>query len=149
MEQWNHIPLVIRQKLILTFLTGAGCFFITAACSIAFHDRLLLYLGLAVTAGCLFRGKSLWNMIRLGTYEAITGTCVEISYPRLRSYKRIKLADENNVEGYLLLDRRTRVVVGTCYCFYFQKRDGILPGSEYLNTSLSAGSFLGHERRKN
>lgn len=146
MEQWNHGPLVIRQKLIVTLLTGAGCFFITVVFSVAFHDRLLLYLGLMVMSGCLFRGSNLWNTIRSGAYETVTGTCIDISYPWLHRYKRIKLVDENGVVILLLLDRRTTVVVGDCYYFYFQKNAGSLQGNEYLKARLSAGSYLGHEK---
>lgn len=131
MEQWNHTPLVIRQKLIVTLLTGAGCLFITIVFSIAFHDQLLLYLGLTVTVGCIFRGRALWNTIRSEAYETVTGICIDIFYPKLHKYKKIKLSDENGVEFLLLLDRRTMVVVGGCYCFYFQK---------------NTGSFLGHKK---
>lgn len=146
MEQWNYIPLVIRKKLIVTLLTGAGCFFITVVSSAVFRDRLLLYLGLTVTAGCLLRGSALWNTIRTRLYETVTGACIDINYPRLHRYKRVKLVEENGEEILLLLDRNTRVKAGECYRFYFQKYTCSLQGSEYLKASLSSGTFLGHEK---
>lgn len=146
MDHWNDVPFVIRHKLLLTLLTGAGSLIISVVFSIVFQDRLTLCLGLAVTAGCLIRVISLWNIIRSGRYETVTGTCIDISFPKPRRYKRITLVDENDTEILLLLDNRTSVAVGNRYRFYFQKNGGSLPENEYLKANLSAGVFLGHEK---
>lgn len=146
MDHWNDVPAVIRHKLLLTLLTGAGCLIISMVFSIVLQDRLLLCLGLEVTAGCLIRGVSLWNIIRSERYETVIGTCIDISFPKLCRYKRITLVDENDTEILLLLDNRANVAAGNRYRFYFQRSGGSLPENEYLKANLSAGSFLGYEK---
>lgn len=68
-----------------------------------------------------------------------------ISEPLFSKYKRIKIMDENGIEGVLLLHKHAHIRIGYCYCFFFKKGSHISFGNGFLATVLATDMFLGYE----
>ncbi|WP_148509861.1 hypothetical protein [Hungatella hathewayi] len=145
MEQWNESPAILKRRFLLTLLAGVGTAGVSLISFIAAGDRILLMLGGVLTVFCTIRSGSIWRLMSNGGYETAEGVCTGITSPPFRRYRKIHLLDENETEFTILLDRNTRLAIGTSYRFYFQKNARPLMGNAYLDTSLSTAAFLGYE----
>lgn len=144
-KKWNQFPLVLRRKILLTLLAGPASLAVSLAVYAATADRVLLALGGVILAASLFFGKGFWDAAAQGRYEVIEGTCVSVSTPMLRRYRKIQLLDSQGTEMTLLLNKTTRFQIGARYRFYFQKGNRPMVGNDYLDAALSTNSFLGCE----
>ena len=138
-------PKTLAQKVILTALTGIGCFFIGGAYFLYSYDRTTLLLSAAVLVFSLSRTLGLYRMIAGKKYEMVEGTCVAVKQRPLRNHFVIKMINDSGLESTLQLCKQAHVRIGFRYRFYFSRIDKTSLGSEYLDATLSHGAFLGYE----
>lgn len=148
MDNLFTYPPALQHRLLLTLLSGIGIIAISVIIYFVIKDKTLLCLGGIVFIGCLSRCFSLWSVISKHNYEVVVGTCIGITTPPLRRYQKVKLMDEHGIESTLLLQKPSRVTIGGQYRFYFKKTNQPILGNSFLDSSISADTFLGYEELK-
>jgi len=141
----KECPRILLQKLFITGLLGIGCIVVGAVYCIAAHDTVFLALSAALFIGCAYRTIGLYCMIAGKNYCTAEGTCIGITPKPMRRYRSVRLMDAEGVESTLLLDKRTKIKIGSQYRIYFKNHQRPGFGSEYLDTALSADHYLGIE----
>lgn len=145
MEAMKSCPKVLLHKLLFTPLIGAGCLTVGIAYFCYSHDKVFLFLSVAVFAASVIHALRFYLLIKQKRYRITEGVCVGIAPKPLRRYRKVRLMDEAGLETTLLLDKRTRLKIGFRYRAYFKEGEQLSLGSEYLDTALSGGGFLGIE----
>lgn len=145
MKPFRDCPKVLHQKVIFTALIGIGCLLVGGAYFFFSWDRTTLMLSAAILVFSLGRALNLYRAICAGKYEVIEGTCVAVKHRPMRKHFLVKVMDDAGLESTLRLGKQARVKIGTRYRFYFTRVEKVSLGSEYLDTALSHGSFLGYE----
>lgn len=141
-----HIPQPLRHKIFLTPLLGAACLVFGLAAYLGAGDRTLLILSGVLFIACACKGVGYYRLAVSGRYETVCGTCVRITSQLAGRLRKISLMDDRGIEMTLSLPKQHRIAIGSRYRFYFTKTAGPNMGSEYLNTLLSTGAFLGFEQ---
>lgn len=145
MEAIKTCPKLLLHRLLFLPLIGAGCFVVGAAYYCFSYDKVFMLLSGLVFAASAVQSVRLFQLIRNKKYQVTEGVCVGVAPKPLRRYRRVRLMDEAGLETTLLLDKRTRVKIGYRYRAYFKEGASHSFGSEYLDTALSGGRFLGIE----
>lgn len=145
MELVKSCPKVLLHRLLFTPLIGAGCLAVGIAYYCFAKDKVFLSLSGMVFAASIVQTIRLYRLIRRKNYRITEGVCVGVMAKPMRRCRNVRLMDEDGLETTLLLDKRTRVKIGFRYRAYFKGGDHPSLGSEYLDTALSGGCFLGIE----
>lgn len=145
MNLFRDLPKVLAQKVIFTGVIGIGCLLIGGAYFLFAGDRTTLLLSAAILAFSAYRVLSLYRVVRGGKYEVVEGTCVAVRHKALRKHFTVKVMDDTGHETTLRLGKQAKVKIGSRYRFYFTHAEKVSLGSEYLDTALSQGAFLGFE----
>lgn len=145
METMKSCPRVLLHKLLFTPLIGAGCLAVGIAYFCYSHDMMFLLLSGAVFAASTAQSFRFYLLIKQKKFRVTEGVCVGIAPKPLRRYRKVRLMDEAGLETTLLLDKRTRIKIGFRYRAYFKEGEHLSLGSEYLDTALAGGGFLGIE----
>lgn len=145
MEAMKSCPKILLHRLLITPLIGAGCLAVGIAYYCFSHDKVFLLLSGAVFIASTVQTFRLHLLIKKKKYWTTEGVCVGIAPKPLRRYRRVRLMDEAGLETTLLLDKRTQVKIGYRYRAFFKDEPHPSLGSEYLDTALSGGRFLGME----
>lgn len=135
----------LRRKLLLTVLLGLLCLLIGFAIYLFANDRITFYLSIAICIFSLYKVIMLYYTIIKHKYETVDGTCVSIIPKLFRKYRKIKIMDDNGTESTLLLNKHSKIKIGTRYRFYFKTSNNIKIGNEYIDSALSSDCFLGYE----
>lgn len=145
MKQWNYLPPALLRKILLTMLSGAA--FLIAGVVFAYltKDYDLILLSILILGFCLFRAFSLWRMCYKGAYATINGICGEISPHPHEQYMKVQVILPDNSVREIILDRKTRVLPGREYNFFFRSNERYDTGSDYLDATLSGYNFLGFD----
>ena len=145
MKQWNYLPPALLRKILLTILAGVA--FLGAGIIFAYlsKDYDLILLSLLIFAFCLFRAFSLWRMCCKGAYETLTGICDEINPHPMEQYMKVQVILPDCSVREIILDRKTKVLPGREYSFYFRNNEKYDTGSDYLDATLSGYNFLGFD----
>lgn len=146
MEKWNRCPAVLKRRMCFTLLAGISSVIVSLVIYLASADSVLLAMSGVIFICCLFRCKSLGDIIRGAAYEAVSGTCTGVTMSPMRRYRRVQITDQYGREQTLLLNGQTALEIGAQYCFYFQKGTRPVLGNDYLDTMLSTNVFLGYEK---
>lgn len=134
MEKQPHIPSILRRRVFLTLLAGAGSLIITGITSIQTKDHVLLCLGTVIFLSCMGKGILLWHTLSRGRYTTITGICSTVSRLPLHGCQKVHVAQEDGTETILILSRQTPFQPEVPYHFYFRQGAG-----------FTSGAFLGCE----
>lgn len=145
MKALNNCPRVLVRKVIFTAMVGIGVLLVGGAYFLFSGDKTTLMLSGVIIGFSLWRAVALYRTVCGEKYEVVEGTCVAIQHRLLRKHFNIKIMDDAGLETSLRLDKQVRVKIGFHYRFYFTKGDKVSLGSEYLDTALSQGNFLGYE----
>lgn len=145
MRKIFSFPKPIAHKILFTPLIGMGCFLLGFAFWLSLQDRVLMLLGPAILAACIFKGIGYYRLAVTGKYETITGTCVGLTRRVVGKYQTIKLMDSKGLETTLRVNKQNKFKIGDGYRLYFTKRDENRIGNDYLESVLAADSFLGYE----
>lgn len=138
-------PAPLRHKLMLTVLLGIACFLIGFAVFLFWKDQTTLLLSLAVLTMSIGKGISFNRILSAGEYEVVECTCTAIWPNPIRKYQKIKILDSDGNECSLLLNKHSKIKVGSRYCFYFKETDRITLGSSFFDSAMNADCFLGFE----
>ncbi len=145
MEKQNTIPLVLRSKVLFTFMTGIGIGTVAAIVFAVSKDHTILTLGCILCIWCLFRGLVMRHNIRAERYVSIIGQCTAIIRPAFHRYTKVYLTLDDGSETILLLNDQKRIKPDTWYRFYFQINSSSRLGNDYLDAAFSANGLLGYE----
>lgn len=145
MDKIKGSPAPLQRKLIVTVFVGIICLFIGAAVSLLAGESDTLVLSGVICTVCLYKARTVYNVIIKCDYDIIEGVVVGIMPKLMRRYIKVHLIDDEENEIKLLLEKRTNVKTGVRYKFYFKKSVPPLIGSEYFDAALSADCFLGYE----
>lgn len=145
MKQWNYLPPALLRKILLTILIGTA--FLGAGIVVAYltKDYDLILLSILIFVFSLFRAFSLWRMCYKSTYATLSGICDEISPHPHEQYMKVQVILPDNSMREIILDRKTRVVPGRKYNFYFRSHERFDTGNVYLDATLSGYNFLGFD----
>lgn len=82
-----------------------------------------------------------------GGYEVVEGIVLEStgSLP-FGKFQKVKIGFADGSETELLLGKNIRIEQGSCYRFYFSRRQDVLFGIKTVDAALSTGSFYGMEK---
>ena len=141
----KNCPRALLQKILFTALTGIGCLIVGSAYYIISGDGITLALSGLVFVFSLAKSAGLYNIITKRKYEIVEGACVGVSSKPFRKHFTIKIMDDAGLESSLRLGKQTKVRIGFRYRFYFKQGERLSVGSEYFDTALSSGCFLGFE----
>ena len=141
----TQIPAPLRRKMLLTSVIGIACFLIGFAFFLFCKDQTMLLLSLAVFVMCIGKTITLHRIVSMQSYETIEGTCAFIAPQLLRRYRKVKIIDNEGNETSLLLDKHSKIQLGSRYKFYFKEADRLTLGKEYFDSVLNADCFLGFE----
>lgn len=145
MKPFRDCPKVLYQKVIFTGVIGLGCLLVGGAYFLFTGDDTTLMLSTLIMAFSLWRAVTLYRTVCGEHYEVVEGTCVGVKHRPMRKHFTVKVMDDAGLETSLRLGKGARVKIGFRYRFYFTKVEKVSLGSEYLDTALSQGSFLGYE----
>lgn len=140
-----NFPIPLQRKMLITAAIGAACFVIGFAVFLFLKDQTTLLLSVAVLVMCLGQSISLYRIASTQTYEVVEGICIAIAPKPLRKYRKVILQDVDGNELSLLLDKHSKLQIGSKYRFYFKEADRITFGKEYFDSVLNADCFLGFE----
>ena len=145
MKQWNYLPPALLRKILLTILAGVA--FLGAGIIFAYltKDYDLILLSLLIFGFCLFRAFVLWRMCWKGTYATVSGICDEITPHPMDQYMKVQVILPNNTVREIILDRKTKILPGREYSFYFRSSEKYDTGSDYLDATLSGYNSLGFD----
>lgn len=145
MKQWNYLPPALLRKILLTILSGVA--FLGAGIIFAYltKDYDLILLSLLIFGFCLFRTFVLWRMCWKGTYATVSGICDEITPHPMEQYMKVQVVLPDNTVREIILDRKTKILPGREYSFYFRSSEKYDTGSDYLDATLSGYNFLGFD----
>lgn len=145
MEKTKNTPTPIYHKLILTCIVGTGCLLAGLAMALFLHDRMMMFLSLAIWIFSFAKAVTYYRIMCNRKYEIVEGTCVAITPKPLRKYRKIKIMDDNGIESSLLLEKHAKVKIGYRYRFYFKETQHLTFGNSYLDNAISSDHFLGYE----
>ena len=145
MKKWNYLPPALLRKILLTLL--AGIVFLGAGVIFAYltKDYDLILLSLLILCFCILRAFSLWRMCWKRAYSTLTGVCDEITPHPIDQYMKVQVILQNQSVREIILDRKTKVLPGREYNFYFRSSERYDTGSDYLDATLSGYNFLGFD----
>lgn len=144
-----NIPPVIIKRLVLTFLAGTGCLFISLAGYFYAADSLLLFLGIFFFLMCCGRSCILFFKGLTGSYAILEGECREVRHLHLTRFQRVLFMDQQGEPHLLQLDKSCRIHPGNSYRLYFSDdipaRNTSASISALLFRASVSGNFLGWE----
>lgn len=142
----NPIPKPLHQKLVLTLLVGAGCFFIGLVLSAATQDTTLFCLSATIFISSCIRTITLYRKVKSGSYFTLEGTCIHVSFLPFRKNYTAALTDQDGREHILHLPKDCKVRPGLSYRFYFQcPPDSLSRQSPFLERAYLSDNLLGVE----
>lgn len=145
MNTLKDFPRVLLRKILLTLLTGGGCFLFGVAYYLYAADRIFLILSCMVLLISLYKSFHIYGIVSKKRYETVEGICVGITSKLIGKCNKIKIMDNDGIESMLHLSKGCKLKIGHKYTFYFTQGGQINIGSEYLNTVLATDSFLGYD----
>lgn len=142
-----NIPVVILKRLVLTFMVGTGCFFVSLTFFIYERDTLLLCLGIFLLVMCGIRSCRLFFIGLTGSYTVLEGECREVRFLPLSKYQKILLFDANGESHCIHLEKNCRILPNGHYRLYFSDEipKSLSDSPLFFQRAASVGSFLGAE----
>lgn len=144
-----YIPPVIIKRLVLIFLAGTGCLFISLAGYFYAADSLLLFLGIFFFLMCCGRSCILFFKGLTGSYAIFEGKCWEVRHLHLTHFQRVLFMDQQGEPHLLQLDKSYRIHPESNYRLYFSDDIPALNASASISPLLLkatvSGNLLGWE----
>lgn len=141
----SQIPTPLQRKMLFTTIIGVACFLVGFAVFLFNKDQTTLMLSLAVMVMCVGKAITYYRIVSTEAYEVVEGTCTAIVPQLIHRYRKVKIVDSSGNETLLLLDKLSKIQIGSRYRFYFKEADRITLGREYFDSALNADCFLGFE----
>lgn len=140
------IPRSLSRRLALTFLVGAGCFFIGLAFFFREKDMIFFFLSSFIFVFSCIRMISLFLKVRGKSYTVLEGICTGLGPRLFGKYREICLMDVEGVSHTLSISKDYKIRTGRSYRFYFlSSPDSFKGDSHWLNKAMLADSLFGIE----
>lgn len=145
----EHTPKPLLRRLVLTFLVGAGCFFIGLVFFLHQKDISFFILSILLSAGSAAKAILLGLQIRKKSYTVLEGTCTDVRLKLFRNTHDIVLTDQDGNEHLLRIGKDYKVRPGLSYRFYFRTSESIPSGQPPLLAKAAlTDNLLGVEELK-
>lgn len=121
MEPFSQWPQALQRRWLVNLAICALFPLAGLAAWLTLDDLFLFALSLLLSLAVLVRSLLFYRAAASRAYETVEGVCIGLRRQPLREQQTVRLLTAHGLEHTLTLDKRTRLLIGNQYRFYFQK----------------------------